>query len=192
MSLGLIAFGEDIGQSMAKRSLNHLISSQDTQLKRAVPLAFSMLAITKPDNQIMDLLSKLAYDQDEETAANSILALGIIWSGTNNSRLANQLRNLASYYNKDPNQLFMIRVAQGLSHMGKGLINIQPIHSDQMLQNNVGLGGLFTLLLTCTDLKTLFFGRFHTMLYYLVLPMYPRMLVTVSSNFLIFIDGRIP
>ena len=73
---------------MAKRTLNHIIGSQDVQLKKAVPLAFSILAITKPDNQMMDLLSKLAYDGDEDVACNAILAMGIIWSGTNNSRLA--------------------------------------------------------------------------------------------------------
>ena len=65
--------------------------------------------------------------------------------------------------------------------MGKGLINIQPCHSDMFLQNNIGLGGLLTLLVTCTNQEKMFFGRFHTSLYYLVLSMYPRMMVTVSS-----------
>ena len=75
----------------------------------------------------------------------------------------------------------MVRVAQGISHMGKGLINVQPCHSDMFLQNNIGLGGLLTLLVTCTNHEKMFFGRFHTSLYYLVLSMYPRMMVTVSS-----------
>ena len=57
---------------------------------------------------MMDMLSKLTYDTDQQCAINAILAQGIIWSGTNNSRLAGSLRTLASYYNRDPNALFMV------------------------------------------------------------------------------------
>ncbi len=129
----------------------------------------------------MDQLTKLAYDNDGEVSLNAILAMGLIWSGTNNSRLAANLRGLASY-NKDPNNLFMVRIAQGLSHMGKGLINCQPIHSDKFLQSNVAIGGMLALMLTCTAQEKLFFGRMHTTLYYLVLSMYPRMIVTLDEN----------
>jgi 26S proteasome regulatory subunit N1 len=33
-------------------------------------------------------------------------------AGTNNARLAGMLRNLASYYYKEPTLLFMVRIAQ--------------------------------------------------------------------------------
>jgi len=42
------------------------------------------------------------------------MALGLIGAGTNNSRLAGLLRNLASYYGRDSsyaNHLFLIRIA---------------------------------------------------------------------------------
>lgn len=35
-----------------------------------------------------------------------------ITSGTNNARLAAMLRQLAQYHAKDPNNLFMVRLAQ--------------------------------------------------------------------------------
>jgi 26S proteasome regulatory subunit N1 len=56
----------------------------------------------------MDQLLRLSYDNDQNVAINALLAQGIIWSGTNNSRLAGNLRQLASYYNKDANPLFMV------------------------------------------------------------------------------------
>ena len=34
--------------------------------------------------------------------------MGIVGSGTNNARLANMLRQLAQYYHKDANNLFMV------------------------------------------------------------------------------------
>jgi 26S proteasome regulatory subunit N1 len=182
LSLSLISFGENIGSEMTMRTMNHLLQYGEKEIKRTVPLALSLLAITNPDNQIMDLLGKLAYDGDSEVAINAVLAQGIIWCGTNNSRLMGNLRQLASYYNKDPDNLFMIRIAQGLVSCGKGLINLQPLHSDKALQSNVGLSGILILMFTATNLEKLFFGRLHTMLYYLVLAMYPRMMFALDED----------
>ena len=60
-------------------------------------------------------------------------------TGTNNARLAGMLRNLASYYYKDPHMLFLVRLAQGLVHMGKGLVSINPYHTDRQLMSGVCL-----------------------------------------------------
>ncbi len=148
LSLGLIAFGEDIGSGMAMRTMNHFLQYGDEETKRAVPLTISLLCMTQgmgtagKNNQIMDLLGKLSYDGDSHLAINSILSQGLIWAGTNNSRLAGNLRQLASYYGRDPDILLMIRISQGLVSTGKGLINLQPVHSDRILQSNVGLSGI--------------------------------------------------
>ena len=188
LSLALIAFGEDIGCEMALRTMNNLLQYGEPEIKRTVPLAMSLLCITQgvgstgKNNLIMDLLGKLWYDGDSEVAINAILALGLIWSGSNNSRLHGNLRQLASYYNRDPDNLLMVRIAQGLVSTGKGLINFQPAHSDRFLHSNVALSGILCLLMTCTNPSKLFFGRFHTMLYYLCLAMYPRMLITLNED----------
>ena len=65
---------------------------------------------------------------DAEVAHNSIFALGLIGAGTNNARLAATLRQLAQYHAKDSNNLFMVRIAQGLVHMGKGTMSLNPYH----------------------------------------------------------------
>ena len=43
------------------------------------------------------------------------------------------LRNLSGYYYKEPTLLFLVRVAQGLVHMGKGLMSLSPYHTDRQL-----------------------------------------------------------
>lgn len=63
--------------------------------------------------------------------------------------------------------------------MGKGLLGLNPLHSDKFLFSNVSLAGLITMIYTCTDMKTFLCGKYHYFLYYLVLSMYPRMLITV-------------
>jgi 26S proteasome regulatory subunit N1 len=67
----------------------------------------------------MDTLSKLSHDHDPEVAMGAIFSLGLIGAGTNNSRIAQVLRQLSQYYHNQLNQLFMVRIAQGLLHMGK-------------------------------------------------------------------------
>ena len=63
----------------------------------------------------------------------SLSTTGLIGAGTNNARLAGLLRGLSSYYYKEPTALFLVRVAQGLVHMGKGLLTMAPQHSDGQL-----------------------------------------------------------
>ena len=65
--------------------------------------------------------------------ADPRLHAGLIGAGTNNARLAGMLRGLSSYYYKEPTLLFLVRVAQGLVHMGKGLLNLAPKHADGSL-----------------------------------------------------------
>lgn len=59
----------------------------------------------------MDLLVKLSYDSDKNVAKSAILALGLIGAGTNNSRVAGSLRDLASYYSTAADVLFVVRVS---------------------------------------------------------------------------------
>ena len=50
----------------------------------------------------MDLLTKLSYDTDVNVSMSAIFALGLIAAGTNNARVAQNLRYLASYFANNP------------------------------------------------------------------------------------------
>ena len=78
--------------------MNHLLQYGEPIIKRTVPLAIGLLRISNPEVASMDLLNKLAYDSDPETSMSAIFALGLIGAGTNNSKLAGNLRFLATYY----------------------------------------------------------------------------------------------
>lgn len=56
------------------------------------------------------------------------------------------------------------------------------MHSDKFLFSNVSLAGLLTVLYSATDMKTFINGKYHYFLYYLVLSIYPRMLITVTFH----------
>ena len=56
------------------------------------------------------------------------------------------------------------------------------MHSDRFLFSNISLAGLITVLYAATDMDTFVCGKYHYFLYYLVLSMYPRMLVTLNDK----------
>jgi 26S proteasome regulatory subunit N1 len=182
LGVALIAFGEDIGQEMCLRTMNHLLQYGEPIIRRTVPLAIGLLRISNPEVATLDLLNKLAYDSDKQVSMSAILALGLVGAGTNNSRLSGNLRYLATYFGSSPDQLFVVRISQGLIYMGKGMMSLSPMHSDKFLFSNVSLAGIITVLYAATDMETFICGNYHYFLYYLVLSMYPRMLVTLNEK----------
>ena len=72
-------------------------------IRRAVPLALGYACASNPLVTVLDTLSKYSHDHDQEVALNAIFAMGLVGAGTNNARLAQMLRQLATYYGKDPN-----------------------------------------------------------------------------------------
>lgn len=96
---------------MCIRTLNQLLTYGEPIIKKIVPLAIGLLRISNPDVATIDMLTKLAYDSNEQIAQNAIFALGMVGSGSNNSRLAGNLRMLASYYNTKKETLFVVRLA---------------------------------------------------------------------------------
>lgn len=182
LGLGLIAMAEPLGAQMAMRTLEHLLQYGDAAVRRGVPLAIAALNVGNPEVVAMDALSRLSHDADSEVAQNAVLALGLIGAGTNNARLAGMLRNLASYYHKEPTLLFLVRVAQGLTHMGKGLLTINPYHTDRQLLSGVALSGILSVLVSGMDMKATLAGKHHYLLYTLATAMKPRMLMTLDEE----------
>jgi len=182
LGIALVAMGEELGSDMAIRAYDHLIQYGDAAVKKAVPLAFALLHTSNPKLDITDLLGRLSHDSNEEVAQAACLALGIVGSGTNNARLASQLRQLSSYYYKEPSCLFLVRVSQGLIHMGKGLLTLSPSHSDRALVSNVALAGLIINAFAGLDMKHTILGKYHYMLYFLFVAAQPRMLMTVDEE----------
>ena len=70
-----------------------------------------LLRVSNPEVHSIDLLTKLSYDTDPTISMSAIIALGLIGAGTNNSRLAGNLRYLASYFANSPDQLFVVRIS---------------------------------------------------------------------------------
>ena len=130
---------------------------------------------------------KFCYDTNKDVQLNALFSLGLICSGTNNSRIAGQMRQLASYHSADTNPLMILRIAQGLVHMGKGLMSLNPVYSQGFLINNVALAGLLISIMSFTEVESLICGKYQFLIYAICLAMRPRMtMLVIFYYFLIF------
>jgi len=126
LGITLITMGKDIGAEMLMRQFNHLVShiifmenaplipiSQmhygDSIIRKTVPLALGLVSTSNPVLPILDTLSKYSHDNDLAVALNAIFAMHFVGAGTNNTRLAQMLRQLAGYYYKEPDCHMRIR-----------------------------------------------------------------------------------
>ncbi|KAI9752325.1 MAG: proteasome regulatory particle base subunit [Chaenotheca gracillima] len=182
IGLALVSMGEEVGQEMVLRTFGHLMHYGEANIRKAVPLAMGLISPSNPQMKVYDTLSRYSHDNDNDVAVNAIFAMGLLGAGTNNARLAQLLRQLASYYSRDQNSLFMVRIAQGLLHMGKGTLSISPFHTDRQVLSRVSAAGLLTVLVAMIDAKQFILAESHYLLYFLVVSMYPRFLVTLDED----------
>ncbi|GJE86631.1 26S proteasome regulatory complex non-ATPase subcomplex Rpn1 subunit [Phanerochaete sordida] len=182
IGIALVAMGEEIGAEMTLRQFNHLMAYGDPVIRKAIPLALGLVSASNPQLSILDILSKYSHDNDLAVALNAIFAMGLVGAGTNNARLAQMLRQLAGYYYKEPDCLFMVRIAQGLVNMGKGTITINPFFHDRQIMSRTAIASLLSVLLAFTDAKAFILDKYHWMLYFLTPAMYPRFLITLNDQ----------
>ncbi|KAL9102955.1 MAG: hypothetical protein Q9163_001942 [Psora crenata] len=182
LGLALIAMGEEVGQEMVLRQFGHLMHYGEANIRKAVPLAMGLISPSNPQMKVYDTLSRYSHDNDNDVAINAIFAMGLLGAGTNNARLAQLLRQLASYYHRDQNSLFMVRIAQGLLHMGKGTLSLNPFHTDRQILSRVAAAGLVTVLVAMIDAKQFILAEHHYLLYFIVTAMHPRFLITLDEE----------
>jgi 26S proteasome regulatory subunit N1 len=50
------------------------------------------------------------------------------------------------------------------------------------MQEKVSMAGIFTMLCSCLDMENIILGKYHYMMYYLGISLYPKMLFTLDEN----------
>ncbi|KAH1249687.1 26S proteasome non-ATPase regulatory subunit 2 A [Glycine max] len=156
LGIAMVAIAEELGLEMEIRSLEHLLQYGEQNIRRAIPFALGLLYISNPKGCKMPL-----------TFANFSL---------------NNYRSMCRLSHDTDSEVAMVRIAQGLVHLGKGLLTLNSYHSDRFLLSPTTLAGLITMLHACLDMKAIVLGKYHYVFYFLVLAMQPRMLLTVNEN----------
>ncbi|XP_032680120.1 26S proteasome non-ATPase regulatory subunit 2-like [Odontomachus brunneus] len=179
LGVGVVGLAEEKENS---RILSQIGRYGSTPARRAMPLAMALSSLSNPDPVIVDVLNKYSHDHDTEVAFNAIIALGLVGAGTNNARLATMLRHLAAYYAKNPSHLFLVRISQGLVHLGKGTLSLSPLRYSSKVLDYTALAGLMVVLVACLDCRNLILSQSHYLMYCLAVAMEPRWLVTLDEK----------
>jgi len=108
--------------------------------------------------------------------------LGLIATGTNNSRVGGLLKNLGIYYEEEPDYCFIIRIALGFLYAGKGTITLNSFYSNGFLYNKIGFAGLFIIAHAMMNMEEFILKENHYLLFYLVVGFYPKYLFTLDEN----------
>ncbi|CAL1400540.1 unnamed protein product [Linum trigynum] len=149
--------------------LKHILPSQGVvKIRRSVPLAIGLICLSDPKDYAIEKLTSLSYDADEVVASASIISLGLVGARSCNARIADRLNELALYYYKSSVPLFCVRLAQGLLHLGKGLLTLTTYPYHELFLSRVGLGGMVIFLHACLNLLVTS-RRYHFVIYFLVL-----------------------
>ncbi|XP_076750826.1 26S proteasome non-ATPase regulatory subunit 2 [Xylocopa sonorina] len=180
-TLGVAAVGLGEGKENS-RIFGQIGRYGSISARRAMPLALGLSSLSNPDLSVLDVLNKYSHDSDPIVANNAIFALGLVGAGTNNARLATMLRQLACYHAKTPTHLFLVRISQGLVHLGKGTLSISPMRYASKVLDRAALAGLLVVLVTFLDCRNLILAKSHYLMYCLALAMEPRWLVTLDEN----------
>ncbi|SCV05542.1 LANO_0H09780g1_1 [Lachancea nothofagi CBS 11611] len=179
LGIAMIAMGEEIGKEMSLRHFSHLMHYGNEHIRKTVPLAIGLLSVSDPQVKIFDALSRFSHDPDLDVSMNSIFAMGLTGAGTNNARLAQLLRQLASYYSREQNALFITRLSQGMVHLGKGTMTFDTFNDARVL-NKVTLASLLTVLVGLVTPS--FMLDHHYLFYYLNSGVRPKYIMTLNEE----------
>ncbi|KAK9888118.1 hypothetical protein WA026_000390 [Henosepilachna vigintioctopunctata] len=182
LAVAAVSKGEEIGAEMVQRIFGHIGRYGEPVVRKTVPLAIALTSVSNPQLAVIDILTKYSHDSDDDVACNAIFGLGFVGAGTNNARLAAGLRQMAVFHAKNPSQLFMVRLSQGLLHLGKGTMTLSPLHTDRQLVDPVAMAGLLVPLVALVEPHSLILGKAHYLLYSLVAAMQPRWLLTLGED----------
>lgn len=142
IGITLLSMGDEMFSKMALRIINSSNLLDNSYLKSTIPLCLALLNPSNPTVDIVDTLNKLCNNPEQKVVLNSIMALGMVGAGTNNTRIAESLELQYAYNTKCLKAAPAIKISQGLLHLGKGTMTLSPFvfHKSTLVSKNfVGL-----------------------------------------------------
>jgi 26S proteasome regulatory subunit N1 len=182
VGIAVIAIGEAVGCQMAKRMFEHIMQYGRGFARRMVPIALALTSVSNAQPEIIDSLQRIGHDVDIAVANNAAVALGILAAGTANSRTIKALHNLREFHKNDQATFMLTQIAEGLVHLGQGLMTLSPTYGDSRLIHPVGLASLLIVAYACIRTDELVVRTDPLLLFFVAPAISPRFLVTLNEN----------
>ena len=182
IGISIIALGEPIGCQMSKRMFEHVLQYGKKYARREVPIALALTSISQPLPELVDTLHRIGHDTDIDVVKNAAIALGLLGAGTNNTRVINTLRALEQFHKNDTSVLTLLKISEGLTHLGQGLMTLSPTYGDNLLIHPVALASLLTIAYSSISADELFIKHDPLLMYFVAPAIGPRFLVTLDEQ----------
>ena len=182
IGIAIIALGDSVGCQMAKRMFEHVLQYGKLHARLAVPIAIALTSISQPLPEMVDTLHRIGHDTDSRVALNAAIAIGLLSAGTQNTRAINTLKQLEGFHKGNPSAVMLLQIAEGLTHLGQGLMTLSPTYGDSELIHPVALGSLLTVAFACIQTEELIVKSEPLLLYFIAPAIGPRFLVTLNEE----------
>ena len=182
IGISIIALGEPLGCQMSKRMFEHVLQYGKDYARRMIPLALALTSISHPLPELVDTLHRIGHDTDINVVKNAAIALGLLGAGTNNTRVISTLRALEQFHKNESSVLTLLKISEGLTHLGQGLMTLSPTYGDNLLIHPVALGALLTIAYASISAEELFIKSDPLLMYFVAPAIGPRFLVTLDEE----------
>lgn len=194
LSIAVIAIGDSVSTQMAKRMFEHIMQYGKSNARQMVPIALALTSVSQPLPELVDTLHRYGHDEPK-IALNAIIAIGLLAAGTQNTRAIGTLRQLEVFHKNNPHAMMLLQIAEGLTHLGQGLMTLSPTYGDSILLHPVALGSLMTIAFSCiaplqrgtdTERADPLISKEPLLFFFVAPAIGPRFLVTLDENLNIF------
>ncbi|AFM98076.1 26S proteasome regulatory complex protein [Encephalitozoon hellem ATCC 50504] len=168
LSCALVSIGDETSSQMVARIVSSSLLLDSSHLRSVLPLCYSLLYPSNPQVNVLDILEKSLNIGETNCIISTIISLGFIGAGTLNSRINKILDQQYSYYYKDSKVLPMLKIAQGLVSLGKGLLSISPLCFDKTAFMPKNIIGLFSTVFMLLDSSISPLVSSHTYMFFLL------------------------
>lgn len=186
LGIAVITIGDPINCQMVKRMFELLLQYGKDYARLAIPIGLALTSISQPLPEIVDALHRIGHDIDPRIAMNAAVAIGLLSAGTQNSRAIGILHQLEVFHKANPSVTMLLQIAEGMTHLGQGLMTLSPTYGDSMLIHPVALGSLMTIAFACIHTESLIVAQDPILLYFIAPAIGPRFLVTLNEDLEIF------
>lgn len=182
IGISIIATGDPIGSQMARRFFEHVLQYGKGNARLAVPIALALTSVSHPLPELVDSLHRIAHDTDKNLVYNAAIGLGLLAAGTQNTRAITALRQLEEFHKSSPAAVMLFQIAEGMTHLGQGLMTLSPTYGDSLLVHPVALASLMTVSYSCISTESLIVNSDPLLLYFITPAIGPRYLVTLDED----------
>ncbi|EKE42534.1 hypothetical protein ENUP19_0112G0021 [Entamoeba nuttalli] len=182
IGVALALMSDEFSTELSTRLINEVQRYGEPSVKRYVPFALALTSIGKPKVGLLEQLTRLAHGSDLIAARNAILSIGLVSAGTQATRAISLLDQLAAFFVNDHQSLYCVKVAQGLVHLGKGTIGINPMYSDRFIMDPISLAGILIFIFIGGEGMERISGLNTYIINALCLAMKPRMFMPIDEN----------